>query len=112
MSQPGAKIHINGSPNIWKVSLEGAGENPTRSECFEKGHIRIGWDGYGMEITDETDFYAGGRKPLNAFINRMRIGDVVLSCYSASVIDAIGVVTGEYEWHDEYQNMVIILHLL
>lgn len=102
LSQPGAKIHINDSPNIWKVSLEGAGENPTRSECFEKGHIRIGWDGYGSEITDETDFSAGGRKPLNAFINRMRIGDIVLSCYSASVIDAIGVVTGEYEWHDEY----------
>ena len=44
------------------------------------------------------------KKPINAFINRMRIGDIVLSCYSATTIDAIGVVTGDYEWHDEYQH--------
>ncbi len=42
---------------------------------------------------------------LNAFINRMQIGDLVLSCYSASTIDAIGVVIGEYEWHDEYPHL-------
>lgn len=31
-------------------------------------------------------------------------GDIVLSCYSASTIDAVGVVTGEYEWHEEYSD--------
>lgn len=35
----------------------------------------------------------------------MRIGDIVLSCYSATTIDAIGVVTGDYEWNDEYSNL-------
>lgn len=96
---------INDYPNIWKVSLEGTGDNPTRTECLQNGHIRIGWDGYGKEITDQTDFSQwGGKSPLNAFINRMQIGDVVLSCYSASTIDAIGVVTGDYEWHDEYKQ--------
>ena len=35
----------------------------------------------------------------------VQVGDIVLSCYSASTIDAIGVVTGEYEWHDEYANL-------
>lgn len=94
---------IGDSPSIWKVSLEGSGDNPTRTECMEHGHIRIGWDDYGPEITDETDFSPiGGKKSLNAFINRMNVGDIVLSCYSASTIDAIGVVTGDYEWHDEY----------
>lgn len=34
----------------------------------------------------------------------MQIGDVVLSCYSASTIDAIGVITGDYEWHNEYKQ--------
>lgn len=33
----------------------------------------------------------------------MQIGDIIMSCYSSKTIDAIGVVTGEPEWHDEYQ---------
>jgi len=32
----------------------------------------------------------------------MQLGDIVFSCYSSRTIDAIGVVTGEPEWHDEY----------
>ncbi len=96
---------FNESPNIWKVSLWGTGENPVRSECLKNGHIRIGWDNYGKDITDETDFVDGGRVVLNAFMNRMQIGDIVFSCYSATKIDAIGVVTGEYEWHEEYDSL-------
>lgn len=97
---------IGESPNVWKVSLEGTGGNPTRTECLKNNHIRIGWDDYGKDITDETDFsISGGRVVLNAFINKMQIGDIVFSCYSASTIDAIGVITGEYEWHDEYPNL-------
>ena len=100
-----ADYGLNESPNIWKISLEGTGDNPTRTECLNHDHIRIGWDAYGKDITDETDFSSdGGKKPINAFINRMRIGDIVLSCYSATTIDAIGVITGDYEWHDEYQH--------
>lgn len=98
-------LGIGASPNIWKVSLEGTGDNPTRTECLENNHIRIGWDEYGRDITDKTDFsVAGGRNVLNAFINRMKPGDIVLSCYSASSIDAIGVVAGDYEWHEEYDH--------
>lgn len=101
-----ADYGISDSPSIWKVSLEGTGDNPTRTECLKNNHIRIGWDDYGKDITDETDFsVSGGRVVLNAFINRMQVGDIVLSCYSASTIDAIGVVTGEYEWHDEYTSL-------
>ena len=96
---------FNEYPSIWKVSLWGTGDNPVRSECLEHGHIRIGWDGYGKDITDETDFADGGSAVLNAFMNRMKIGDIVFSCYSSTTIDAVGVVTGEYEWHDEYDTM-------
>lgn len=97
---------IRENPSIWKVSLEGTGDNPTRTECMQNNHIRIGWDNYGKDITDETDFStSGGRVVLNAFINKMQIGDIVLSCYSASTIDAVGVVVGEYEWHEEYLGL-------
>ena len=89
---------------IWKVSLWSTGDNEVRTECLQNDHIRIGWDQYGKDITDETDFSVdGGRIVLNTFMNKMQIGDIVFSCYSASTIDAIGVVTGEYEWHEEYE---------
>lgn len=97
---------IGENPSIWKVSLYGTGDNPIRTECLKNGHIRIGWDDYGKDITDETDFTAyGGKVVLNAFMNRMQIGDIVLSCYSSTTIDAVGVVTGECEWHDEYEDL-------
>jgi hypothetical protein len=95
---------INGSPTVWKVSLEGTGDNPTRSECLKNGHIRIGWDSYGEVVSSDMEFSEGGKNVLNAFIYKMKLGDIVLSCYSATTIDAVGVVTGEYEWHDEYES--------
>lgn len=94
-------IGINESPTIWKISLEGLGENSTRTECMRNNHIRIGYDEYGREITNLSKGDAG-RNILNYFINDMSIGDIVMSCYDCNTVDAIGVVTGEYEWHDEY----------
>ena len=95
---------IRENATVWKVSLWSTGDNEVRTECLKNGHIRIGWDQYGKDITDETDFTEdGGRIVLNAFMNKMQIGDIVFSCYSASTIDAIGVVSGEYEWHEEYE---------
>lgn len=95
---------FSASPTIWKVSLAGTGENQVRAYCMEQGCIRIGWDGYGESITDETDYYAGGKAVLNAFLSRMQIGDIVLSCYTARSIDAVGVVTGEPEWRKEFDH--------
>jgi len=98
-------LGIGKNPTVWKVSLEGAGENSTRKECMENNHIRIGFDEYGENISDALDFAEhGGSNVLNAFYNRMQIGDIVLSCYSSKTIDAIGVVTGEPEWRNEYPN--------
>ncbi|MBQ6924390.1 MAG: AAA family ATPase [Kiritimatiellae bacterium] len=45
-----------------------------------------------------------GRIVLNAFVNGMSVGDIVLSCWSATEIDAIGVITGEYEWSDKFDK--------
>ncbi len=96
-------LGIGKNPTVWKVSLEAAGDNSTRTECMESNHIRIGWDDYGESISDATDFAErGGSNVLNAFYNRMQIGDIVLSCYSSKTIDAIGVITGEPEWHSEF----------
>ena len=98
-------LGIGKSPAIWKVSLEGTGDNPTRKDCLDNNHIRIGWDSYGESISDAIDYSSlGGRIVLNTFYNRMQIGDIVMSCYSSRTIDAIGVVAGDPEWHDEYPS--------
>jgi len=97
-------LGLNKNPTVWKVSLGGTGDNPTRTECMENNHIRIAWDDYGETISDSTDYSNGGGIVLNTFYNRMQIGDIVFSCYSSKTIDAIGVVTGEPEWHDEFPH--------
>ena len=95
---------LNRNPAVWKVSLEGTGDNATRKECLENDHIRIGWDEYGPDINEKTEYTSGGKVVLDAFINKMRIGDLVVSCYSSSETDAIGVIVGDYEWVDDYDN--------
>ena len=95
---------LNDNPTIWKVSLEGTGENPTRTDCLKNGYIRIGWDEYG-DVADFSKFDGytehGGSGVLVRFQSEMRIGDIVLSCYSAQEIDAIGIITGDYEYRAE-----------
>ena len=101
---------INANSKIWKVSLEGTGSNDTRTECMNNDHIRIGWDEYGKNpdlnnLPSIEGWKEGfGKTVLNAFINRMKEGDIVFSCYSAYTIDAIGVVTGDADWDDSYEH--------
>ena len=96
---------INSNPTIWKVSLEGTGENLTRTDCLQNGYIRIGWNQYGdvdfNSLSDSKFKRLGGKSILRSFQSRMKIGDIVLSCYSAQEIDAIGIITGEYEYRNE-----------
>ena len=101
------QVGIADNAVVWKVSLAGTGDNDVRRECMENSHIRIGWDGYGPVISDETDWsvYNGeGKQILDAYINKMKIGDIVMSCYSSQTIDAIGVVVGDYEFEDKLPN--------
>ena len=94
---------INDNPTVWKVSLGGSYDNPTRKDCLENGYIRVGWHDYGdvEDFNEFEDFKFGGKYVLRAFQSGMQIGDLVVSCFSAKEIDAIGVVTGEYEYHAE-----------
>ncbi len=81
---------LNDNPTVWKVSLEGSGDNPTRTDCMTNGYIRIGWPAYG-EVADFSNFSGytedGGSVILVAFQSKMKVGDIVLSCYSATEID-------------------------
>ena len=101
------QVGIADNAVVWKVSLAGTGDNPVPSDCMKNSYIRIGWDGYGPVISDATDWsvYNGeGKQILDAYINKMKVGDIVMSCYSSQTIDAIGVVVGDYEFEDKFPN--------
>lgn len=93
-------LDLNDDPKVWKVSLSGAGDNPLRTDCMKNNYIRIGWHEYGNveDFNDITDFPVGGKTILRAFQHEMKIGDVVVSCYGEYMTDAIGIVTGDYEY--------------
>lgn len=99
----GNQYGISPDADVWKVSLKRTGDNDVRKDCMEKDYIRIGWDEYGDDISDETDGSSRndkGKKILNAYINEMKVGDIVMSCYSSKEIDAIGVITGDYRYDE------------
>ena len=99
----GNQYGITSESDVWKVSLKRTGDNDVRKDCMEKDYIRIGWDEYGDDISDETDCGIRndkGKQILNAYINEMKVGDIVMSCYSSKEIDAIGVITGDYRYDE------------
>lgn len=99
----GNQYGISPDADVWKVSLKRTGDNDVRKDCMEKGYIRIGWDEYGADVSDETDGSSRndkGKKILDAYVNKMKVGDIVMSCYSSKEIDAIGVITGDYRYDE------------
>lgn len=99
----GNQYGISSKSDVWKVSLKRTGDNDVRKDCMENGYIRIGWDECGDDISDETDGSIRndkGKLILDAYINKMKVGDIVMSCYSSKEIDAIGVITGEYRYDE------------
>lgn len=99
----GNQYGISSESDVWKVSLKRTGDNDVRKDCMEKDYIRIGWDEYGDDISDETDGGIRndkGKQILDAYVNKMKVGDIVMSCYSSKEIDAIGVITDDYRYDD------------
>lgn len=85
-----------GDVKVWKVSLGGTYNNPIRNDCLTNGLIRIDWGGDGEDPQALIAAEEKGHVVLNAFCNRMREGDFVVSCYSKDSTDAIGVVESHY----------------
>ena len=90
-------------PRIWGMILGGSGITELKQECFAKNEIRLGW----KEINDEdiNDLPTGdensswiGKRMVFDFKNSMDVGDLVVVEKTIKSIDAIGVVTGEYEY--------------
>ncbi|AOZ95941.1 restriction system component [Butyrivibrio hungatei] len=109
------KVHTTGTalikeqPRIWGMILEGTGKTKLKTECFANNEIRLGWD----EVKDsdiEGDFYGdenaswNGKHMVFDFKNTMEKGDVVVIEKTNKSIDAIGVITGDYEYDESRER--------
>ena len=96
-------LGIKSTPHIWGMLLGGTGSTEIKQYCFDNNVIRFGWD----HITDndviednpetsKSDKYAIHQ--VANFIYSMEVGDIVVIAKNITTIDAIGVITGEYEY--------------
>ena len=96
-------LGIKSSPHIWGMLLGGTGSSKIKQYCFDNNVIRFGWD----HITDndviednpetsKSDKFAIHQ--VAKFIYSMEVGDIVVIAKNITTIDAIGVITGEYEY--------------
>lgn len=94
---------ITGEEKVWKVSLAGTYDNPIRTDCLSNNRIRIDWGGdrEDQDIQALIEEGKSGSKALNAFCNRMKKGDFVVSCYSQTQTDAVGIVVSDVYRLDE-----------
>lgn len=96
---------ITDQANVWKVSLYQSGINPVRQDCLTHDCIRIGWEDYGPDASEQIRKGAQGATALNYFYNVMKPGDVVISCFSAWETDAVGIIKDSaIRWDDDHSG--------
>ncbi|MGL4602980.1 MAG: AAA family ATPase [Iodobacter sp.] len=110
---------IRANPRIWKISINGTGNNPTKAHCLDSSEIRIGW-GLAGDLSlpmDDNTYYqslkSGDKGTLQYFTEEMSAGDIVLCIHSADQIGAVGVISGDYRFEaqtpagirDDYHNV-------
>ena len=108
---------IHSESVIWKISLGERKSDEIFNECIRTNDIAIGWlneldlsdknyeDIFENLGTDSSDF---GEKPtqiansINAFVNEMTVGDIVLVYDGQQTIRMIGVIKDGYRYDNKY----------
>lgn len=100
-----SEVGIRDGARLWKISIDGTGPSTTREYVFKHAEARIGWGEVGnldderlAELPDYQELGSNDRNTLNAFSREIQPGDVLLCIGSASEIQAIGVVQGDYRY--------------
>ncbi len=90
-------------PRIWGMILGGSGMTEVKKHCFANDEVRLGWNNIDDVVVDRG--FAGDEKisskgisMVSDFKNTMEVGDLVVIEKNTKSIDAIGVITGEYEY--------------
>lgn len=122
---PNQRREVKDGARIWKVSLGGAGDSHIFERCMENNEIAIGWlkeENLSESLTlweDEPKLFQDqlrllfeenypdeSKNPQSVlnFVSRMKVGDYVAVRSSKTNIRAIGVITGDYEFREDYDE--------
>ncbi len=96
---------FNLSGKVWKLSIYGAHKNPAKTYCLENNIGAIGWSHTGDLRSDEMNDYHMGlgknaKNTLEYFSSTAEVGDLVLCINSKTSIEAVGVITGDYQYNE------------
>ena len=101
-------LGIKDDARIWKMSIDGVNQSVIRDYCFEHGLAALGWPEAGdlsteptEELTELKSLGKNSRDALNNFSRDMQEGDLVLCIGSQRIIQGIGLIVGDYEYHTD-----------
>lgn len=98
------------SAKIWKLSIDGVKSSRVRDYCFANNLAAIGWGNTGdmsseERTAEEQDYFeslgALAKSSIMEFSNRMAEGDIVVCVKGQWSIQAVGVVSGDYQFREE-----------
>lgn len=84
---------LNNNSTIWKINLDRLCGDSIRTDCLNNNYICLPKAG----ICEDTSKY---KSFLRYIQDDMEVGDIVFLSHSSHVIDAIGIVTGKYEYRE------------
>lgn len=98
---------INSNPKIWKLSIDGTKVSQIRTYCIANNLAAIGWGNTGdMSLEERTEteqsyldsLGAQAKSSVFEFTSRMTRGDIVVCVKGQWAIQAVGVVSGDYQY--------------
>ncbi|ERJ11904.1 AAA family ATPase [Haloplasma contractile] len=103
---------INSDSTVWKISLGKRNDNSIYQECIYTNQIAIHFENQDFsemtydDILNSLDSSEFGDNPtqnantIDAFVNKISNGDIVMVYDSRETVRMIGVVKGEYEYEE------------
>lgn len=100
----------NSNPRIWKLSIDGVKASRVRKYCFDNNISAIGWGETGdmsseQRSSDEENYFEQlgslAKSSITEFSNRMTKGDIVVCVRGQWAIQAVGIVSGDYQFRKD-----------
>ena len=101
--QSAGNLTIKAQPRIWGMLLGGTGMTDLKRRCFANNEIRLGFtevndDDVEADIIGDSEASWPAKHMVYDFISTVEIGDIVVIEKDNRSIDAIGVVSGDYQY--------------